>query len=78
MALLFCRKVYTVLALHGSFVIDLGGAYQSKRPVRSLHNYRILIRLCDELGFRLAEDFFWFNPSKLPSQLSGLINVRSS
>jgi len=39
-------------------LIDLGGAYQSKRPVRSLHNYRILIRLCDELGFRLAEDFF--------------------
>jgi len=74
MALLL--QVYTVLALHGSFVIDLGGAYQSKRPVRSLHNYRILIRLCDELGFRLAEDFFWFNPSKLPSQLSGLINVR--
>jgi site-specific DNA-methyltransferase (cytosine-N4-specific) len=67
--LAFCRKVYTVLALHGSFVIDLGGAYQSKRPVRSLHNYRTLIRLCDELGFRLAEEFFWFNPSKLPSPI---------
>jgi len=24
----------------------------------SLHNYRILIRLCDELDFRLAEEFF--------------------
>jgi site-specific DNA-methyltransferase (cytosine-N4-specific) len=65
----FCKKVYTVLASHGSFVIDLGGAYQSKRPVRSLHNYRILIRLCDELDFRLAEEFFWFNPSKLPSPI---------
>ena len=65
----FCKKIYTVLASHGSFVIDLGGAYQSKRPVRSLHNYRILIRLCDELDFRLAEEFFWFNPSKLPSPI---------
>jgi len=56
MADCFCKKIYTVPS-HGSFVIDLGGAYQSKRPVRSLHNYRILIRLCDELDFRLAEDF---------------------
>jgi len=30
---LLLQKVYTVLASHGSFVIDLGGAYQSKRPV---------------------------------------------
>jgi len=65
----FCKKVYRVLAPHGSFVIDLGGAYQSKRPVRSLYNYRILIRLCDELDFRLAEEFFWYNPSKLPSPI---------
>lgn len=65
----FCKKVYRVLSPTGSFVIDLGGAYQSKRPVRSLHNYRILIKLCDELDFRLAEEFFWYNPSKLPSPI---------
>lgn len=65
----FCKKVHRVLAPHGSFVIDLGGSYQSKRPVRSLHNYRILIKLCDELDFRLAEEFFWYNPSKLPSPI---------
>jgi site-specific DNA-methyltransferase (cytosine-N4-specific) len=65
----FCKKVYRVLSPTGSFVLDLGGAYQSKRPVRSLYNYRILIRLCDELEFRLAEEFFWFNPAKLPSPI---------
>jgi DNA modification methylase len=65
----FCKKVQRVLAPTGSFVIDLGGAYQSKRPVRSLYNYRILIELCDRLDFRLAEEFFWFNPSKLPSPI---------
>lgn len=65
----FCEKVYRVISPTGSFVIDLGGAYQSKRPVRSLHNYRILIKLCDELDFRLAEEFFWYNPSKLPSPI---------
>jgi site-specific DNA-methyltransferase (cytosine-N4-specific) len=65
----FCKKVYRVLKPTGSFVLDLGGAYQSKRPIRSLYNYRVLIKLCDELEFRLAEEFFWFNPAKLPSPI---------
>lgn len=53
----------------GSLVIDLGGAYVKGVPVRSLHNFRLLIRLVDEIGFFLAEDFYWFNPSKLPSPI---------
>jgi len=65
----FCKKVYRVLAPQGSFVLDLGGAYQKGRPIRSLYNYRVLIRLCDELHFNLAEEFFWHNPAKLPSPI---------
>jgi DNA modification methylase len=65
----FCQKVYRVLTIDGSFVLDLGGAYQSRRPVRSLYNYRILLKLCDELAFHLAEEFFWYNPAKLPSPI---------
>jgi site-specific DNA-methyltransferase (cytosine-N4-specific) len=38
-------------------------------PVRSLHNYRVLLRLCDECGFFLAEEFFWHNTAKLPSPI---------
>jgi len=65
----FCQEVYRVLRPAGSFVLDLGGAYSKGRPIRSLHNYRILLRLCDELNFRLAEEFFWYNPAKLPSPI---------
>ena len=65
----FAAQVHTVLKDTGSFVLDLGGAYKRSRPVRSLYNYRVLIRLCDELGFKLAEEFFWFNPAKLPSPI---------
>lgn len=65
----FGSKVHRVLKDTGSFVLDLGGAYRRGRPVRSLYNYRVLIRLCDECGFRLAEEFFWHNPSKLPSPI---------
>ncbi|RJS72000.1 site-specific DNA-methyltransferase [Methanophagales archaeon] len=65
----FTIEVKRVLKNTGSFVLDLGGAYRKGRPVRSLYNYRILIRLCDEQGWNLAEEFFWFNPSKLPSPI---------
>jgi len=65
----FAEIVKQKLADDGSFVVDLGGAYIKGEPVRSLYNYRLLIKMCDELGFNLAEEFFWYNPSKLPSPI---------
>lgn len=65
----FADLVFRKLTPDGSFVIDLGGAYRKGIPVRSLYNYRVLIKFCDEIGFHLAEEFFWFNPSKLPSPI---------
>lgn len=65
----FAAQVRRVLKPTGSFVLDLGGAYQRGLPVRSLYQYRVLLCLCDELGFHLAEEFFWHNPSKLPSPI---------
>src|SRR5437867_4332320 len=65
----FARLVYRKLKPTGGFVIDFGGAYQKGVPARSLHNFRVLICFCDDVGFFLAEDFYWFNPSKLPSPI---------
>ena len=65
----FARLVHQKLNDHGSFVLDLGGAYRRGVPARSLYNFRAAIRFCDEVGFFLAEDFYWFNPSKLPSPI---------
>ena len=65
----FCKEVHRVLADDGSFVLDLGGAYQRGVPVRSLHQWRVLIRCVDELGFHLAEEVYWYNPAKLPSPI---------
>lgn len=65
----FGREVFRVLKNSGSFVLDIGGAYRAKVPSRSLYNFRVLLTFCDEIGFRLAEDFYWFNPSKLPSPI---------
>jgi site-specific DNA-methyltransferase (cytosine-N4-specific) len=65
----FAALVHRKLTYDGSFVLDLGGAYQRGTPTRSLYNFRIPIRFCDDLGFHLAEDFYWYNPAKLPSPI---------
>jgi len=65
----FGKAILPKLTTDGSLVIDLGGAYERGVPARSLYNFRVLIRLCDEVGYTLAEDFYWFNPSKLPSPI---------
>ncbi|MCP1274991.1 site-specific DNA-methyltransferase [Gluconobacter albidus] len=65
----FARLVYAKLKPTGSFVMDVGGAYQKGVPTRSLYHLRLPIRFCDEIGFFLAEDFYWFNPAKLPSPI---------
>jgi len=65
----FSREVFRVLKKSGSFVLDLGGAYRAGIPSRSLYNFRVLLTLCDDVGFHLAEDFYWFNPAKLPSPI---------
>ena len=65
----FARIVYRKLKPDGSFVLDLGGAYQKGAPTRSLYNFRIPIHFCDALGYYLAEDFYWHNPAKLPSPI---------
>ena len=67
--LAFAPNVLRALKDTGSFVIDMGGAYKKGKPVRSLHQYRFLLRMCDECDFRLAEEFFWYNPAKLPSPI---------
>jgi len=63
----FARAFHTVLANNGSLVIDIGGAWNVGLPTRSLYHYELLIMLCKEVGFHLAQEFFWWNPSKLPT-----------
>jgi site-specific DNA-methyltransferase (cytosine-N4-specific) len=65
----FAKAIYPKLKEAGSFVLDIGGAYKKGVPVRSLYNYRVPLHICDNIGFHLAEDFYWFNPSKLPSPI---------
>jgi site-specific DNA-methyltransferase (cytosine-N4-specific) len=56
-----------VLKDNGSLVIDIGGAWIAGQPTRSLYHFKLLIMLCEESGFHLAQEFYWWNPSKLPT-----------
>lgn len=62
----FAREFYRILREDGSLVIEIGGAWMPKSPTRSIYQFDLLIDLVREGGFRLAEEFFWHNPAKLP------------
>ena len=55
----FAAEIHRILKDSGSFVIDIGSAWNHGRPTRSLYQFKLLIMLCDELGFHLAQDFYW-------------------
>ena len=63
----FAREIRRLLADDGSFVLDIGGAWTPGRPTRSLYHFELLIALCRSVGFHLAQEFYWYNPAKLPA-----------
>lgn len=63
----FGREFKRVLKESGSFVIDIGGAWLPGQPTRSLYHFELLIMLCRELEFHLAQEFYWWNPARLPT-----------
>lgn len=63
----FSKEFYRLLTPDGSLVIDLGGAYLPGHPTRSIYQYELLVRLCREQSFFLAQEFFHYNPARLPT-----------
>jgi site-specific DNA-methyltransferase (cytosine-N4-specific) len=61
----FAEEIYRILKPDGSFVLDIAGAWNPGRPTRSLLPYQLIIRLCE--CFHLAQECYWFNPSRLPT-----------
>lgn len=63
----FGLEILRILKADGSFVLNIGGSYNPGTPTRSLYHFKVLLMLCEELGFHLAQECFWHNPAKLPS-----------
>ena len=71
----FAKEIKRVLKPDGSFVLNVGGSWTPGAPVRSLYHYRLLLALCDDVGFHLCQEFFWYNPAKMPAPAEW-VNVR--
>ena len=65
----FADEVWRVLKPTGSFVLELGSAWMPGRPTRSLYQFKVLLALTgrSDKAFHLAQDFYWYNPARLPS-----------
>jgi len=61
----FCLEIKRILKPTGSFVLDIGGSWTPGAPVRSLYHFEVAVRLSKE--FHLAQEFYWYNPAKLPT-----------
>ena len=61
----FAQEIHRILRADGSFVLELGSAWNPGTGTRSLYQYELLLRLTQL--FHLAQDFYWYNPSKLPT-----------
>ena len=42
----FAREIKRIMKPLGSFVLNLGGAWQAGSPIRSLYHYRVLTHSC--------------------------------
>jgi len=63
----FAKEINRILTPDGSFVLDLGGSWTKGEPTRSLYHFELLLDLCKYSGlFKLAQEFYWFNPAKMP------------
>ena len=71
----FCEQIKRVLKPEGSFALNIGGAWTPGSPTRSLYHFRLLLHLCDNMGFKLCQEFFWYNPAKMPAPAEW-VNVR--
>ncbi|MDP9368564.1 MAG: site-specific DNA-methyltransferase [Chloroflexota bacterium] len=71
----YAQEIFRLLPDDGSFVIDIGGAWNKGTPTRSLYQYKLLIALCEEVGFHFAQDFYWYNPGAIPAPAEW-VNVR--
>jgi DNA modification methylase len=71
----FAEEIRRILKPSGSFVLNIGGSWTPGKPTRSLYHFRLLCRLCDDLGFNFCQEFFWYNPAKMPAPAEW-VNVR--
>ncbi|MFO0876981.1 MAG: site-specific DNA-methyltransferase [Gemmataceae bacterium] len=63
----FADEIHRLLGPHGSFVFEVGPAWEQGKGTRSLFLYELILELCREGRFHLVQEVYWYNPSRLPT-----------
>ena len=61
----FALEFKRILKNSGSLVINIGGSWNRGEPTRSTYQFELVVALAKL--FHLAQEFYWYNPAKLPS-----------
>ncbi len=59
----------------GSIVIEIGNAWEPKKPIMSTVVIKSLLEFLEKGNLNLCQEFVWFNPAKLPSPVQW-VNVK--
>lgn len=64
------QLVLPKLKPNGSIVIELGHVYNNKKPTLNIYNYEFICKAIRQLNLHLCFQFFYYNPSTLPSPIA--------
>lgn len=62
------EQLYRVLKEHGSFVLNINDKVVN--GFQHLFVFKLVIMLCEEIGFNLVRDYIWHNPATPPNVYS--------
>lgn len=63
----YAQSLAGLLEPNGSIVMEVGNTWVKGKPVLSTAPLRALLNFLDEANLNLCQEFFWYNPARLPS-----------
>ena len=62
------KELYRVLKENGSFVLNISD--KTDGNFQNIFVFKLVIALCEEVGFHLVRDYIWYNPATPPNIFS--------
>ncbi len=62
------KELYRVLKDEGSFVLNINDKLDG--PYQNIFVFKLVVALCEDVGFHLVRDYIWYNPATPPNVFS--------
>lgn len=73
----FAPLLRDIVTEDGSIVIEIGNAWMPGQPTMSTHVLEAFLRFLKKGDLHLCQEFFWYNPARLPSPIQWVNKERS-